>query len=209
VKLDAGGLKSSIFSREALHFQTLRVAELVELSRHSGVRRRRRRRTSALVSPTQHGGAGWRAGRGSHATKVAHTLPSGSHATEASALRQNLADRTGRAAPRMRSGGVPSVLIEGVAVNRLIGVRPPETEGKGRTRHACGDARRGPQAAAPAVVVDGAGCDEPSSHGIPDPFIEFGDSLLYPRFIEGGRLKRFDAVLINPSWNQDGYGEET
>ena len=57
--------------------------------------------------------------------------------------------------------------------------------------------------------MTGAGCDEPSSHGIPNPFIEFGDSLLYPRFIEGGRLKRFDAVLINPPWNQDGYGEET
>ena len=47
------------------------------------------------------------------------------------------------------------------------------------------------------------------AHGIPDPFIEFGDSLLYPRFTEGGRLKRFDVVLINPPWNQDGYGEET
>ena len=47
------------------------------------------------------------------------------------------------------------------------------------------------------------------AHGIPDAFIEFGDSLLYPRFTEDGKLKQFDLVIANPPWNQDGYGEET
>ena len=47
------------------------------------------------------------------------------------------------------------------------------------------------------------------AHGITDAFIEFGDSLLYPRFAERGKLKRFDIVVANPPWNQDGYGEET
>jgi type I restriction enzyme M protein len=47
------------------------------------------------------------------------------------------------------------------------------------------------------------------AHGITDAFIEFGDSLLYPRFTEGGRLKQFDVVIANIPWNQDGYGEET
>jgi type I restriction enzyme M protein len=47
------------------------------------------------------------------------------------------------------------------------------------------------------------------AHGITDAFIEFGDSLLYPRFTEGGKLKQFDVVIANIPWNQDGYGEET
>lgn len=47
------------------------------------------------------------------------------------------------------------------------------------------------------------------AHGITDAFIEFGDSLLYPRFTEGGRLIQFDIAIANPPWNQDGYGEET
>jgi type I restriction enzyme M protein len=47
------------------------------------------------------------------------------------------------------------------------------------------------------------------AHGITDAFIEFGDSLLYPRHTEGGRLKQFDVVIANIPWNQDGYGEET
>jgi type I restriction enzyme M protein len=47
------------------------------------------------------------------------------------------------------------------------------------------------------------------SHGIIDAFIEYGDSLLYPRFSERGKLKQFDMVIANPPWNQDGYGEET
>ena len=44
------------------------------------------------------------------------------------------------------------------------------------------------------------------AHGITDAFIEFGDSLLYPRHTEGGRLKQFDVVIANIPWNQDGYG---
>jgi len=47
------------------------------------------------------------------------------------------------------------------------------------------------------------------AHGISDPFIEYGDSLLYPRFTEEGKLKTFSVVVANPPWNQDGYGEET
>jgi len=45
-------------------------------------------------------------------------------------------------------------------------------------------------------------------HGI-DAQIELGDSLLYPKFKEGDRLRRFDVVAANPPWNQDGYGEAT
>ncbi len=47
-------------------------------------------------------------------------------------------------------------------------------------------------------------------HDIGDPKIERGDTLLYPKFRdENGGLKRFDRVIANPPWNQDGYGEET
>lgn len=46
------------------------------------------------------------------------------------------------------------------------------------------------------------------AHGITDAFVEFGDSLLYPRHTEGGRLKQFDVVIANVPWNEDGYGEE-
>ena len=34
------------------------------------------------------------------------------------------------------------------------------------------------------------------AHGITDAFMEFGDSLLYPRFAEGGKLKQFNLVII-------------
>ena len=47
------------------------------------------------------------------------------------------------------------------------------------------------------------------AHGIADAFVEYGDSLSYPRFAGGGRLKQFSIVVANPPWNQDGYGEET
>jgi len=47
------------------------------------------------------------------------------------------------------------------------------------------------------------------AHGITDAFIEYGDSLLYPRFTEGGKLNQFHIVVANPPWNQDSYGEET
>ncbi|MGC8569620.1 MAG: type I restriction-modification system subunit M [Nitrososphaeria archaeon] len=46
-------------------------------------------------------------------------------------------------------------------------------------------------------------------HGIENAHIEQGDSLLYPKFKEGGVPMKFDVVLANPPWNQDGYGEDT
>lgn len=47
------------------------------------------------------------------------------------------------------------------------------------------------------------------AHGITDADIRLGDTLLYPKFVENGKLKKFDIVIANPPWNQDGYGEET
>jgi type I restriction enzyme M protein len=35
--------------------------------------------------------------------------------------------------------------------------------------------------------------------------IRIGDTLKNPKFIEGGSLKKFDLVIANPMWNQDGY----
>jgi type I restriction enzyme M protein len=46
------------------------------------------------------------------------------------------------------------------------------------------------------------------AHGLTDVFVEYGDSLLYPRFTENGKLKRFDVVVANPPWNQNGYQED-
>jgi len=46
------------------------------------------------------------------------------------------------------------------------------------------------------------------THGILDSFIQPGDSLLYPRFVQGAKLQDFDIVIANPPWNQDGYGED-
>jgi type I restriction enzyme M protein len=45
-------------------------------------------------------------------------------------------------------------------------------------------------------------------HDIRDCHLEFGDTFLYPKFKEGDGLKRFDIVVANPPWNQDGYDEE-
>jgi type I restriction enzyme M protein len=45
-------------------------------------------------------------------------------------------------------------------------------------------------------------------HGIVDYHLEFGDTLLYPKFKEGDGLKTFNMVAANPPWNQDGYDEE-
>lgn len=48
------------------------------------------------------------------------------------------------------------------------------------------------------------------AHGITDAFVEYGDSLLYPKFTEAGKLKQFEIVIANPPWNQKKvYGEET
>lgn len=45
-------------------------------------------------------------------------------------------------------------------------------------------------------------------HDIHNHHLEFGDTFLYPKFKEGDSLRRFDVVVANPPWNQDGYDEE-
>lgn len=37
--------------------------------------------------------------------------------------------------------------------------------------------------------------------------IAIGDTLRFPRFLNGPKLKTFDLVSANPMWNQDGYDE--
>lgn len=46
------------------------------------------------------------------------------------------------------------------------------------------------------------------AHGLNDVFVEYGDSLLYPRYVEEGKLKQFHIVVANPPWNQKGYKED-
>ena len=46
-------------------------------------------------------------------------------------------------------------------------------------------------------------------HDINNGQLQLGDTLLYPKFKEGEKIKRFDIVIANPPWNQDGYSEET
>ncbi|RLG68656.1 MAG: SAM-dependent DNA methyltransferase, partial [Candidatus Iainarchaeum archaeon] len=46
-------------------------------------------------------------------------------------------------------------------------------------------------------------------HDIRNPYIAYGDTLLSPKFKEGVGPKKFDIVIANPPWNQDGYGEDT
>lgn len=46
-------------------------------------------------------------------------------------------------------------------------------------------------------------------HDIRNPLIAYGDTLLSPKFKEGAEIKKFDVVIANPPWNQDGYGEDT
>jgi len=45
-------------------------------------------------------------------------------------------------------------------------------------------------------------------HDIRNANLAFGDTLLYPKFKEGDKLRTFDMVIANPPWNQDGYGED-
>jgi type I restriction enzyme M protein len=45
-------------------------------------------------------------------------------------------------------------------------------------------------------------------HDIRDVNLALGDTLLYPKFTEGNAPKRFNVVIANPPWNQDGYQEE-
>lgn len=41
-------------------------------------------------------------------------------------------------------------------------------------------------------------------HGL-EAEIHQGDTFADPKFLDGGGLKRFDLVIANPMWNQDGY----
>jgi type I restriction enzyme M protein len=45
-------------------------------------------------------------------------------------------------------------------------------------------------------------------HDIRNAQLTLGDTLLYPKFKEGDKVKDFDMVIANPPWNQDGYDEE-
>jgi type I restriction enzyme M protein len=45
-------------------------------------------------------------------------------------------------------------------------------------------------------------------HDIKNNEIAPGDTLLYPKFKEKDGVKKFDIVIANPPWNQDGYDEE-
>jgi len=46
-------------------------------------------------------------------------------------------------------------------------------------------------------------------HSISNGVIEYGDAILYPKFKDGDSFKRFDVVIANPPWNQNGYDEDT
>ena len=37
--------------------------------------------------------------------------------------------------------------------------------------------------------------------------IEIGDTFKSPKFRNGGRLRKFDRVVANPMWNQNGFAE--
>ncbi len=45
-------------------------------------------------------------------------------------------------------------------------------------------------------------------HGIESAEIALGDSLLYPKILDGAKPRQFDIVIANPPWNQDGYSED-
>jgi len=45
-------------------------------------------------------------------------------------------------------------------------------------------------------------------HDIRNAELTLGDTLLYPKFKEGDKLKKFDIIIANPPWNQDGYNED-
>jgi type I restriction enzyme M protein len=46
-------------------------------------------------------------------------------------------------------------------------------------------------------------------HDVRNFYFYLGDTLLYPKFKEGDSIKKFDYVIANPPWNQDGYDEDT
>jgi type I restriction enzyme M protein len=45
-------------------------------------------------------------------------------------------------------------------------------------------------------------------HDLRNAQLILGDTLLYPKFKEAEGIRRFDVVIANPPWNQDGYDEE-
>jgi len=45
-------------------------------------------------------------------------------------------------------------------------------------------------------------------HDIKNFHFYLGDTLLFPKFKEADSIKKFDYVIANPPWNQDGYDEE-
>jgi len=45
-------------------------------------------------------------------------------------------------------------------------------------------------------------------HDIKNHHLAFGDTLLYPKFKEGDDIQKFDVVIANPPWNQDGFDED-
>jgi len=46
-------------------------------------------------------------------------------------------------------------------------------------------------------------------HDIKHFIFALGDTLLFPKFKEEDTIRKFDYVIANPPWNQDGYDEET
>jgi len=46
-------------------------------------------------------------------------------------------------------------------------------------------------------------------HDIKNAVLEQGDTLLFPKFKDEKGIKKFDYVIANPPWNQDGYGENS
>ncbi len=44
-------------------------------------------------------------------------------------------------------------------------------------------------------------------HEIKNFYFHLGDTLLFPKFKEGDEISKFDYVIANPPWNQDGYDE--
>lgn len=44
-------------------------------------------------------------------------------------------------------------------------------------------------------------------HDIRNAQMAYGDTLYYPKFKEDKSFRRFDVVIANPPWNQDGYDE--
>lgn len=45
-------------------------------------------------------------------------------------------------------------------------------------------------------------------HDIRNGQLALGDTLLYPKFKDSDGVRRFDVVIANPPWNQDGYNED-